>query len=355
MSGVVDTSIADLAESKLDTVLKAIEALSIRTNEIESFVSRLHNDLGAGPSQTSPAPQVFPSGEPSILPIQEENPSTQHVETLRIKEPRISLPDKFDGTRSKFRGFVNQIQLITFLQPQRYPTDESRVGLVGTLLTGQALSWFAPLFEKRSPILNNFEMFLAAFGEAFGEHDKIRWATTKIRSLRQGSRSASVYASDFRQLACDINWDEEALMSQFHWGLRDDVKDLLLSLSDPQTLSEAISQAVKCDNRLFQRRQDQRSWTSSKPYRSPSHSAASTNISGSHSEVEDMQIDAVRFKPLTPQEKKRRFEEGLCLYCGEPGHKADSCSKKQHRHTFKTRSTFVGDHQQSKNEETQPQ
>ena len=94
-------------------------------------------------------------------------------------------------------------------------------------------------------------------------------------------------------------------MSQFHWGLRDDVKDLLLSLSDPQTLSEAISQAVKCDNRLFQRRQDQRSWTSSKPYRSPSHSAASTNISGSHSEVEDMQIDAVRFKPLTTQEKKR--------------------------------------------------
>jgi hypothetical protein len=137
MSGVVDTSIADLVESKLDTVLKAIEALSIRTNEIESFVSRLHNDLGAGPSQTSPAPQVFPSGEPSILPIQEENPSTQHVETLRIKEPRISLPDKFDGTRSKFRGFVNQIQLITFLQPQRYPTDESRVGLVGTYLRGK--------------------------------------------------------------------------------------------------------------------------------------------------------------------------------------------------------------------------
>jgi len=62
MSGVVDTSIADLAESKLDAVLKAIEALSIRTNEIESFVSRLHNDLGAGPSQRSVAPQVFPSG-----------------------------------------------------------------------------------------------------------------------------------------------------------------------------------------------------------------------------------------------------------------------------------------------------
>src|SRR4028118_1685606 len=88
------------------------------------------------------------------------------------KEPRVSLPDKFDRTRSKFCGFVNQIRLITALQAERYPTEESRVGLVGTLLTGQALSWFAPLFEKQSPILNNFETFLEAFAEAFGEQDR---------------------------------------------------------------------------------------------------------------------------------------------------------------------------------------
>ena len=53
-------------------------------------------------------------------------------------------------------------------------------------------------------------------------------------------------------------------MSQFHWGLQDNVKDLLLSTLDPQTLNEAISQAVKYDNRLFQCCQDQHSWTSQK-------------------------------------------------------------------------------------------
>jgi hypothetical protein len=60
-------------------------------------------------------------------------------------------------------------------------------------------------------------------------------------------------------LACDINWNEEALMSQFHSRLQDDMKNLLLSMPDPQTLNKAISQAVKCDNRMFQRHQDQRS------------------------------------------------------------------------------------------------
>ena len=28
------------------------------------------------------------------------------------KEPRVSLPDKFDGNRAKFRDFVNKIRLI---------------------------------------------------------------------------------------------------------------------------------------------------------------------------------------------------------------------------------------------------
>lgn len=84
---------------------------------------------------------------------------------------------------------------------------------------GQALSWFAPFFEKNSPILHNFEAFLAAFVEAFGEHDKICSATTKIRALRQGTHSTSVYVSDFRQLACDLTWGEDALVSQFQWGL----------------------------------------------------------------------------------------------------------------------------------------
>jgi hypothetical protein len=72
------------------------------------------------------------------------------------------------------------------------------------------------LFERRTPVLNNFEAFLATFAKTFKDHDKARSATTKIHVLRQGSRPTSIYALDFRLLACDINWDKEALMSQFH-------------------------------------------------------------------------------------------------------------------------------------------
>jgi hypothetical protein len=107
------------------------------------------------------------------------------------------------------------------------------------------------LFEKRAPTLNNFEAFLAAFAEAFEDHNKAHSSTTKICILWQGSRIRFLYALDFRLLACNINWDEEALISQFHWRLQDDVKDLLLSMLDLQTRNETMSQAVKCGSRLF--------------------------------------------------------------------------------------------------------
>jgi hypothetical protein len=35
-------------------------------------------------------------------------------------EPKVSLPNKFDGTKECCRGFINQIKLIIQLQPQWY-------------------------------------------------------------------------------------------------------------------------------------------------------------------------------------------------------------------------------------------
>ena len=48
-----------------------------------------------------------------------------------------------------------------------------------------------------------------------------------------------------------------------------------------------------------------------------------------------MHIDAIQFKPLTLQEEQRRRQNGLCMYCGEPGHIAQRCPNKR---TFKARS-----------------
>jgi hypothetical protein len=116
-------------------------------------------------------------------------------------EPKISLPEKFDGTRLKFRGFVSQVRLIMQLHPRRYFDDTTRVGFIGTLLIGTAAAWFAPILETSSPLLQDFNAFMAEVKVVFGDSDKAMTSPNKLHCLQQVTRSAIVYASKFR-LAC---------------------------------------------------------------------------------------------------------------------------------------------------------
>ncbi|KAH8972067.1 hypothetical protein BDL97_02G174900 [Sphagnum fallax] len=136
-------------------------------------------------------------------------------------EPKINLLEKFDGTRLKFRGFVSQVRLIMQLHPRRYFDDTT-----------------------------HFNAFMVEFETVFGDNDKAKTLANKLRHLQQGTRLAIVYASEFRQLACDVNWGEAGLIDQFRCGLSDDVQDLLLTFADPSSFSEAITQAIRtsCGN-----------------------------------------------------------------------------------------------------------
>lgn len=274
------------------------------------------------------------------------------------KEPRVSLPDKFDGDRTKLRDFVNQIRLVFRLQPQRYSTEEIQVGFIGTLLTGTASSWFSSLLEKNSPLLTNRDQFLEELSRTFGERDRALIATTKLRSLQQRSRPASAYVAEFQQIACDLDWNDTALITMFRWGLRDDIKTLLLNLPKPTTLSEAITQAIDCDNRLFEQRQERRLLFGS--YRTD-YIASSRQTPPSTSTPEPMQIDTSKVKKLSEEEKERRRREHLCLYCGEKDHGWRNCPVKLQKskpHKFRgTSSACEQSHEEfmPENDNGQPQ
>ncbi len=57
---------------------------------------------------------------------------------------------------------------------------------------------------------------------------------------------------NFRQLVCNISWDETIFMSQFQFSLHSNVKNLILNMLDLTTLSQTIAQVVQCDNQFFE-------------------------------------------------------------------------------------------------------
>jgi hypothetical protein len=58
--------------------------------------------------------------------------------------------------------------------------------------------------------------FFTEFDDTFDETDRDWIVITKLRLLHQGSHPASVYATDFPQVAYDVDWDENTFISVFH-------------------------------------------------------------------------------------------------------------------------------------------
>jgi hypothetical protein len=132
--------------------------------------------------------------------------------------------------------------------------------------------------------------------------------------LYQGSHPTSIYAADFYQLTCDIDWNDNALISAFRWGLQDDVKDLLLKLLDPLTLTKIITQLVRYNNQLFNRREK---WRPTQGLYKTEAITLWKQTPTNASMPKPMQIDSSRFKKVSQKEKERQRKKDLYLYCSE--------------------------------------
>jgi hypothetical protein len=123
------------------------------------------------------------------------------------------------------------------------------------------------------------------------------------------------------------------LIDQFRCGLRDDVQDLLLTLTNPSSFNEVITQAIRCNNRLFEPHQEKKVTSNAQLWNScptmlplvPQITIVARPTSFGPA---SMQIDAAKFKPLTKADKLRRRTNNMCLYYGNPGHIARHCPQK---------------------------
>jgi hypothetical protein len=107
----------------------------------------------------------------------------------------------------------------------------------------------------------------------------------------------------------------------------------LLTLANPSSFSEIINQAIQCDNRMFERRQEKKVTSNAQLWNSRPTTLSlvpqTTPVARPTSfGPAPMQIDAAKFKPLIEAEKLRRRINNLCVYYGNPGHIVCQCPQK---------------------------
>jgi hypothetical protein len=268
----------------------------------------------------------------------------------RSSEPKTSPPPTFDGTKPReCRPFLNHCRINFQTQPSRFSSEQAKVFYTIGYLRGPAFELVAPFLDEsrqsaRPTWLDSFSSFADSLNSVFGVIDEAQQAERQLRDLRQ-TGSVSQYYTRFFALTPMLNWDDRALRSQFYFGLKPAIKDELTHHERPTTLEELKALAIRVDNRLFERLQERRNEREvvtgfSNSTQRPTVATQSGGFPSFHPATTPgpvpMDIDAVNTAaprgPLSPQEKQRRRQLNLCLYCGQPNHMAYACPlKPRHR------------------------
>ncbi|KAK4683623.1 hypothetical protein P7C73_g6615, partial [Tremellales sp. Uapishka_1] len=253
------------------------------------------------------------------------------------REPKVSGPSPFSGKKNETKEFIAKCETVFAVQPRTYSSDISQIAFASNLLKDEAYQWILPHLEKeeedRPIFLESWGFFKQEFLKIFGDSDIIETSRQKLKSLRQ-TKSVTSYSTEFTRYSAYLHWGDEALRHAYFDGLKEDVKDKLLTPNEFASLADLVDASIKWDNLLYQRRrsvvprafaQTSTIVTQSRQTVPPSRPVSTTHV--------PMEIDAVqpRFSPLTPEEREHRFKNKLCMYCGKPGHVAKDCRAKQNK------------------------
>lgn len=272
------------------------------------------------------------------------------------KGPNARAPDPFTGKdRSKLRPFLSALRVVYLNHPSRFATDRNKVLYAGSLLTDVAAEWFEPFTldtAEEAIVLDDWPLFVDRIESMFGDTNAEATAEFRLDALHmRENESISTYITKFRTLKAQLKWDDAPLRFAFRKGLAERVLDKLsLMETPPSSLSALIEAAQRIDNHHWDREREKKLLRSGKPSTAGQSGAPSTrspseghgknarrpyqpsNNSSEHSHKpkvpkKDLTKVLTKENKLTPAEKARRLEQGLCTYCGGP-HKLEDCHVK---------------------------
>lgn len=264
---------------------------------------------------------------------------------------KVNAPAEFTGARGTFEAFRMQCLLAIEMGGNKLSSERKQVLYIVSFLRGPAYDWVHPHFkdflqhsaskqkEYTKKLFKDYESLFDEMEDVFDNGNEAIEAERDIRALRQKT-SAAKYRADFQILASKIEWNDEALASQFYRGLKDRVREeITIRHERPSTLKEMAELAIKIDNRIFELQLERSGNYSQK---GKSNTKAKREVPAWRDDyygLQKMQLDATQGKPGSrgqkkgPQQRKSKDKsQAECYGCGKKGHYKNECRARKQSH-----------------------
>lgn len=160
--------------------------ITILERKIQELTAKL-NELGSG------AKSKFGEVDDYLAQFKEQVIASAPANA--IKAQTLPKAEYFEGTRTKLRGFLTQMDMHLDVNKIKLPSEASKVIFVSTYLRGQAWNWLEPhirdYYEKSSEewsattteIFENYGNFRRHLERTFGDIDATRTAERKLQKI----------------------------------------------------------------------------------------------------------------------------------------------------------------------------
>ena len=225
------------------------------------------------------------------------------------------------------------------INPTIYSSDELKLALILSKMdTGKGIAFSEKWYNKlKNTSLKLEDKILAKFVDNYNEN--FNPLDAKVRARRDLSKLVQTPGKDedgtpidgfqdfvnkFENLATKAQFkDKLTTVTQFSTGLDRQLSTMILSMQNPpDTLEEWIAKVKVFHNQKL-RIDELKRGTRYSSFRTPNPSSSRTVV-----DPNAMDIDTVRLKKLSPQERAKCMKEGRCFRCRKTGHDARNCRTK---------------------------
>jgi len=101
--------------------------------------------------------------------------------------------------------------------------------------------------NNKKSIFSDYKKFKNELQRAFKVVDEKQAVKRQLHILKM-DKSAAKYAAEFQRIAALMNWDDDALVSQYYWGLNETIKDEIARMDRPEELQDMINTFININS-----------------------------------------------------------------------------------------------------------
>ncbi|GAB1528279.1 hypothetical protein RhiTH_011471 [Rhizoctonia solani] len=146
---------------------------------------------------------------------------------------KFAKPNKFGGKKEDALNFIIACQAYIRAKGANR-SHEEKILWVTSYFEGAAEDWVRPYKERKVfrgeavPLLENIDVFWAEFTKHYVDTNCDEKYRQKWNNLRQKA-SVQEYTQEFQQYSVSLGYSDETLRDKYYNGLKNDIKDIMLS------------------------------------------------------------------------------------------------------------------------------